>query len=106
MPPGSVKVRRYAEAYLHHVAHGGLEPKEFKAGQGQPSFSYLRMEIGSNLERGRPVSGLPPWRPNRRLERLAVVASMSAGPPAQEKGRPIRGRLECGCLSVTAMDGS
>ncbi len=41
----SVKVRRYAEAYLDHVAHGGPEPQEFKAGQGQPSFSYLRMRI-------------------------------------------------------------
>jgi hypothetical protein len=41
----SVKVRRYAEAYLDHVARGGPEPQEFKAGQGQPSFSYLRLRI-------------------------------------------------------------
>jgi hypothetical protein len=41
----SVKVRRYAEAYLDHVAHGGAEPQEFKVGHGQPSFSYLRMRI-------------------------------------------------------------
>jgi hypothetical protein len=41
----SVKVRRYAEAYLDHVAHAGPEPQEFKVGQGQPSFSYLRMRI-------------------------------------------------------------
>jgi hypothetical protein len=41
----SVKVRRYAEAYLDHVAHGGPEPQEFKVGFGQPSFSYLRMRI-------------------------------------------------------------
>jgi hypothetical protein len=41
----SLKVRRYAEAYLDHVAHGGPEPQEFKAGHGQPSFSYLRMRI-------------------------------------------------------------
>jgi hypothetical protein len=41
----SVKVRRYAEAYLDHVARGGPEPQEFKVGQGQPSFSYLRMRI-------------------------------------------------------------
>ncbi len=39
----SVKVRRYAEAFLDHGAHGGPEPQESKAGQGQPSFSYLRM---------------------------------------------------------------
>ncbi len=45
----SVKVRRYAEAYLDHVAHGGPEPLEFKAGQGQPSFSYLRMRINRIL---------------------------------------------------------
>ncbi len=38
-------MRRYAEAYLDHVAHGGPEPQEFKAGQGQPSFSYLQMRI-------------------------------------------------------------
>jgi hypothetical protein len=41
----SVKVRRYAEAYLDHVAHGGPEPQEFKVGFGQPSFRYLRMRI-------------------------------------------------------------
>jgi hypothetical protein len=41
----SLKARRYAEAYLGHVAHGGPEPQEFKVGQGQPSFSYLRMRI-------------------------------------------------------------
>jgi hypothetical protein len=41
----SVKVWRYAEAYLDHVAHDGPEPQEFKVGQGQPSFSYLRMRI-------------------------------------------------------------
>jgi hypothetical protein len=41
----SVKVRRYAAAYLDHVAHGGPEPQEFKVGFGQPSFSYLRMRI-------------------------------------------------------------
>ncbi len=41
----SLKVRRYAVAFLDHVAHGGPVPQEFKAGQGQPSFSYLRMRI-------------------------------------------------------------
>jgi hypothetical protein len=41
----SVKVRRYAEAYLEHVVHGGPEPVEFKVGFGQPSFSYTRMRI-------------------------------------------------------------
>jgi hypothetical protein len=41
----SVKVRRYAAAYLDHVAHGGPEPQEFKAGHGQPSFSYPRLRI-------------------------------------------------------------
>jgi hypothetical protein len=41
----SVKVRRYAEAYLDHVAHDGPEPQEFKVGQGQPSFSYMRLRI-------------------------------------------------------------
>jgi hypothetical protein len=41
----SVKVRRYVESYLDHVAHGGPEPQEFKVGFGQPSFSYLRMRI-------------------------------------------------------------
>jgi hypothetical protein len=41
----SVKVRRYAQAYLEHLTHGGPEPREFKVGQGQPSFSYLRMKI-------------------------------------------------------------
>jgi hypothetical protein len=41
----SVKVRRYAEAYLDHVAHGGPAPQEFKVGFGQPSFSYMRLRI-------------------------------------------------------------
>jgi hypothetical protein len=41
----SVKVRRYAEAYLDHVVQGVSGPQEFKAGHGQPSFSYLRMRI-------------------------------------------------------------
>ncbi len=41
----SLKVRRYARAYLDHVARGGPEPQEFKAGSGQPSFRYLRMRI-------------------------------------------------------------
>jgi hypothetical protein len=41
----SVKVRRYAEGYLGHLLRGEPEPQEFKAGQGQPSFSYLRRRI-------------------------------------------------------------
>jgi hypothetical protein len=41
----SVKVRRYADAYLDHLLRSEPEPPEFKAGQGQPSFSYLRMRI-------------------------------------------------------------
>ena len=41
----SVKVRRYAEAYLDHLLADAPEPPEFKAGQGQPSFSYLRKRI-------------------------------------------------------------
>ena len=41
----SVKVRRYAEAYLDHLLRSEPEPQEFKAGQGQPSFSYLRRRI-------------------------------------------------------------
>ena len=41
----SVQVRRYAEAYLGHLLQGGPEPQEFKVGQGQPSFSYLRRRI-------------------------------------------------------------
>jgi len=41
----SVKVRRYAEAYLDHLLRSEPEPKEFKVGQGQPSFSYLRRRI-------------------------------------------------------------
>jgi hypothetical protein len=41
----SVKVRRYAEAYLEHLLRGEPQPQEFKAGQGQPSFSYLRRQI-------------------------------------------------------------
>ena len=45
----SVKVRRYAEAYLDHLLRGGPEPEEFKVGQGQPSFHYLRMRINRLL---------------------------------------------------------
>jgi hypothetical protein len=41
----SVKVRRYAEAYLDHLLRSEPEPQEFKVGQGQPSFSYLRRRI-------------------------------------------------------------
>ncbi len=41
----SVKVRRYAEAYLDHMVRSEPEPQEFKAGHGQPSFSYLRRRI-------------------------------------------------------------
>ena len=41
----SVKVRRYAEAYLDHLLGGGPEPQEFKVGQGQPSFGYVRRRI-------------------------------------------------------------
>jgi hypothetical protein len=41
----SLKVRRYAEAYLDHLVRGKAEPQEFKAGHGQPSFNYLRMRI-------------------------------------------------------------
>jgi hypothetical protein len=41
----SVKVRRYAEAYLDHLLADAPEPPEFKVGQGQPSFSYLRRRI-------------------------------------------------------------
>jgi hypothetical protein len=41
----SVKVRRYAEAYLDHLLTSEPEPQEFKVGQGQPSFSYLRRRI-------------------------------------------------------------
>ena len=41
----SVKVRRYAEAYLDHLLRSEPEPHEFKVGQGQPSFSYLRRRI-------------------------------------------------------------
>jgi hypothetical protein len=41
----SLKVRRYAEAYLSHLVRGEPEPAEFKAGQGQPSFTYLRMRL-------------------------------------------------------------
>jgi hypothetical protein len=41
----SVKVRRYAEAYLDHLLRSEPEPQEFKVGQGQPSFSYLRHKI-------------------------------------------------------------
>jgi hypothetical protein len=45
----SVKVRRYAGAYLGHLLRDEPEPQEFKAGQGQPSFSYLRMRISRIL---------------------------------------------------------
>jgi hypothetical protein len=41
----SVKVRRYAEAYLNHLIRDEPEPQEFKTGHGQPSFSYLRLKI-------------------------------------------------------------
>jgi len=41
----SVKVRRYAEAYLDHLLRSEPEPQEFKAGQGQPSVSYFRRRI-------------------------------------------------------------
>jgi hypothetical protein len=41
----SVKVRRYAEAYLDHLLRSESEPQEFKVGHGQPSFSYLRRRI-------------------------------------------------------------
>jgi len=41
----SVKVGRYAEAYLDHLLRSEPEPQEFKVGQGQPSFSYLRRRI-------------------------------------------------------------
>jgi len=41
----SVKVRRYAKAYLDHLLRSEPEPPEFKVGQGQPSFSYLRRRI-------------------------------------------------------------
>lgn len=41
----SVKVRRYAEAYLAHMLRSEPEPQEFKVGQSQPSFGYLRHKI-------------------------------------------------------------
>jgi hypothetical protein len=41
----SLKVRRYAEAYLDHLLHDAPEPAEFKAGQGQPAFRMIRMRI-------------------------------------------------------------
>ena len=41
----SVKVRRYAVAYLDHQLRSEPEPAEFKVGLGQPSFSYLRRRI-------------------------------------------------------------
>jgi hypothetical protein len=41
----SVKVRRYAEAYLDNLIDSGPAPQEFKVGQGQPSFSFLRRRI-------------------------------------------------------------
>jgi hypothetical protein len=46
----SVKVRRYAEAYLDHLLRAEPEPEEFKVGQGQPSFSYMRMKIGRIMD--------------------------------------------------------
>ncbi len=46
----SLKVRRYAEAYLEHLLRGEPEPPEFKAGQGQPSFGYLRRQIDHILD--------------------------------------------------------
>ena len=46
----SLKVRRYAEAYLAHLLRDEPEPTEFKAGQGQPSFSYLRLRIDRILK--------------------------------------------------------
>ncbi len=58
----SVKVRRYAEAYLDRVAHGGSEPREFKVAHGQPSFSYLQMRIDRILKRGRSLNRPPPRR--------------------------------------------
>ena len=45
----SVMVRRYAEAYLDHLINSEPEPQEFKVGQGQPSFSFLRRRIDSIL---------------------------------------------------------
>jgi hypothetical protein len=41
----SLKVRRYAEAYLDHVLHDGPEPQEVKVGQGQPAYRTIRMRI-------------------------------------------------------------
>ena len=41
----SLKVRRYAEAYLEHLLHDGPEPAEVKVGQGQPAFRMIRMRI-------------------------------------------------------------
>jgi len=42
----SVKVRRYAEAYLDHLLADAPEPAEFQGGaRGKPSFSYLRRRI-------------------------------------------------------------
>jgi hypothetical protein len=41
----SVIMRRYAEASLYHLINSEPEPQEFKVGQGQPSFSYLRRRI-------------------------------------------------------------
>jgi len=46
----SVMVRRYAEAYLDHQLRSEPEPQEFKTGQGQPSFSYLRRRIDRILD--------------------------------------------------------
>ena len=45
----SVMVRRYAEAYLDHLVNSEPEPQEFKVGQGQPSFTFLRRRIDSIL---------------------------------------------------------
>ena len=44
------EMRRYAEAYLAHLLRDEPEPLEFKAGQGQPSFSYLRLRIDRILK--------------------------------------------------------
>ncbi len=41
----SLKVRRYAEAYLDHLLHDQPEPEEVKVGQGQPAYRTIRMRI-------------------------------------------------------------
>lgn len=41
----SLKVRRYAEAYLDHLLHDAPEPAEAKVGQGQPAYRTIRMRI-------------------------------------------------------------